>query len=717
MKTTTTTTITMLTIHRKRIATTPATLLGTLLLMFILSASVQTQAQMSADTCYTVGLYGGMQFNTFTGSYTSLPGAQNCCPVFDKGSASKPYIGVLFGVPLHKQLSAQLRAGLANFGTTQTRQEFIGNALQPDGNDFRVVDALSEHKNAVSASTIEITPRVQWYPVTSLPLYLHAGASILLQTGMSVEQSESLVSPSGRVVYSDTRTTSRNTVTADVSQKTSLLFAPVAGIGYDIRFGDSQQFTLSPELQYIMPLGGLVEFQSTAEKYTVSALRAGVAFMYSLPRSTTETNETRTETPPPSQPLIAGVVAKEVLEIGERNIARVIINETISSQLYPLIPYVFFDENSAELPSRYIRYTPAVVNTFDTTKLYTFDNSDKRSDIVLKVYHDILNIIGSRMKRYPDAVLTVAGFNNDRNDEKGNTSLSRRRAENVKAYLRTVWGIPESNIVITESNLSPKAAKTTMADARDKEDGFEENRRVELSSTVPAVLQPLQVFDTLRAVQNPLIRFYMNARSSAGVRDWKLTATHPDLVQNSPYLMRKEQEGTPPQYLEWTTENNQRNVPRSEKPIAVQFDVSDRAGNKANVPSELPVQINTVAERRKNLEGNIEVNTYRVVGFEYESSDKSATVERIMQEFVNPDASNADTISVRGYTDRKGDAARNQQLAQQRAESIRNQLRAPQAYIIQPLGMKEDQAQFLNDLPEERMYNRMVEVVVRKNSK
>ncbi|MGA1278592.1 MAG: choice-of-anchor D domain-containing protein [Candidatus Kapaibacteriota bacterium] len=99
-----------------------------------------------------------------------------------------------------------------------------------------------------------------------------------------------------------------------------------------------------------------------------------------------------------------------------------------------LLPYIFFEEGSDEIPNRYKRMSANNTKEFNIDDLYFKKNT-------IEVYHDIMNIIGKRMTMYPKAVLTIAGRNAGVGIEKDNKELSANRAENVKTYLRDVWGI------------------------------------------------------------------------------------------------------------------------------------------------------------------------------------------------------------------------------------------------------------------------------------
>ncbi len=78
---------------------------------------------------------------------------------------------------------------------------------------------------------------------------------------------------------------------------------------------------------------------------------------------------------------------------------------------FPMLNYVFFDSNSAEINNRYQSFTSAeAAATFDETTI-------ARS---LDKYYHLLNIIGSRAQADSTALLTITGCNMNIGAEKGN---------------------------------------------------------------------------------------------------------------------------------------------------------------------------------------------------------------------------------------------------------------------------------------------------------
>ena len=84
--------------------------------------------------------------------------------------------------------------------------------------------------------------------------------------------------------------------------------------------------------------------------------------------------------------------------------------------LFPLLPYVFFPQESAALNETHMhRLQTAETQSFDETAL---PNS------TLGIYAELLNVVGSRMVKHPGSKITLTGYNNATGAERSNRELS-----------------------------------------------------------------------------------------------------------------------------------------------------------------------------------------------------------------------------------------------------------------------------------------------------
>ncbi len=158
-----------------------------------------------------------------------------------------------------------------------------------------------------------------------------------------------------------------------------------------------------------------------------------------------------------------------------------VMQEVITWSLYPLLHYVFFDEGSSDIPSRYTVFNDkSVTSMFDDERIPggTFEK-----------YYNVLNIYGKRMLDHPEAKLKIVGCHDPKSDletKEGNgKALSQRRADVVYNYLVNVWGIAADRLTI-ETRGYPEIE----SNPRDSM-GIVENRRVELVCDDWNIIHPI----------------------------------------------------------------------------------------------------------------------------------------------------------------------------------------------------------------------------------
>src|SRR5690606_34944454 len=108
----------------------------------------------------------------------------------------------------------------------------------------------------------------------------------------------------------------------------------------------------------------------------------------------------------------------------------------------------------------------------------------------LSGYHNILNILGQRFKKFPNVKVDLVGCNSDFGVEENNTQLSKQRAEEVRDYFVNVWGLNPERCTIKLRDLPETPSKT------DNEYGRAENRRVEIVPHDWTIFKPQLMSDT-----------------------------------------------------------------------------------------------------------------------------------------------------------------------------------------------------------------------------
>ncbi|MCC7437673.1 MAG: hypothetical protein IT211_04185 [Armatimonadetes bacterium] len=166
---------------------------------------------------------------------------------------------------------------------------------------------------------------------------------------------------------------------------------------------------------------------------------------------------------------------------------------TLHQMEFALPNTVRFDPNSASLPNHYRPLERAAATTFTLDSLAGLDASE--------LVGQTLNIVGFRMAHHPSARLTVTG-GKQRSEP---AWFARARAETVREYLTTVWGIQPTRITVA-------AAK-----------GGNNEAEVKFAASLPEILQPVNVEWIEQEVVAGSVGIEPQIAAQHGVKGWRVT--------------------------------------------------------------------------------------------------------------------------------------------------------------------------------------------------
>jgi outer membrane protein OmpA-like peptidoglycan-associated protein len=394
---------------------------------------------------------------------------------------------------------------------------------------------------------------------------------------------------------------------------------------------------------------------------------------------------------PPVPPKIT--VAINAVQLDSNNVEQkgisLKIEDFISHNMRPLLTYIFFDENSDVIPSRYIRLSPEETKDFNLKKLQNYD--------ALQTYYHVLNIIGKRLKQ-SDSKIKLIGTNSNQGEEKGNKDLSERRAIAVRNYLRDVWGISEDRIKIEARNLPKEASR------EDEKEGIEENRRVEILSDDWSITEPVITVDTVRKISKSTIRFLPDGNADAGILSWNLKAK-----EKNKELISFEGIGKLPTQLNWEIKDDDTSSPSRGGKIEYSFSITDSLGQTvATTPKQLSVEQLTIDMKRIEMIADREFEYYSLILFDFGSSKLGDEHKKVL-DFVKSRITDKSIVTITGYTDKIGDEEVNLKLSTERAKSASTKLKIPNAIVK---GVGESELLYDNTLPEGRFYCRTVKITI-----
>ncbi|MDQ3047152.1 MAG: outer membrane beta-barrel protein [Bacteroidota bacterium] len=623
----------------------------------------QAQEVVRPQPKFWIGVTGAANFNFYSGTTQTLNSSVKAPTAFHKGFGVAPFGSVLLEYRPAPKFGIMLNVG------------YDDRSAKFDGVDAPC-DCPATLKTKLAYITIQ--PSLKFTPFNS-GLYFFAGGaySINVKNDFTYTQ-EKQPDKSGEI--SDTK---------------KGVFSTHIGAGYEIPLSSKENLTqvnLSPFISYHPYFG---QEPRSVESWSLSTLRAGLSLKFGKAKEKAKTDaSTETAVTPTAVSSDAGVqfsVRPPVTAQTKRT----------AKETFPLRNYVFFNEGSTEIPTRYVKLSREQAVTFKEASFQEPEPKDAegRSDRQMTVYHNILNIVGDRMRKNPAITITLIGASAGKGIEMG-----KAEAESVKAYLVNVFEINGARIATEGRNqpLIPSEQPGGKIDLVLLRDG---DRRVDIVSNSPELLAPLQI----RAVQvNPLdsrIVFKAKASEKESMESWSIDVTDDKgKVQHfGPYT--KEQES-----------------------IAANTILGDRTSGKYKIVMSGKTKDGKQIRKEssinlvRNMEPKEEVVRFSVL-FDFDKSQTVSTYEKFLTDVVAPAIKDSSTVIIHGHSDIIGDTEYNSNLSTDRAletekiikKSLENSGKKGVKYEVYGLGADEDFAPFENKLPEERFYNRTVIIDVVPN--
>lgn len=692
--------------------------------------ALSANAQDSLRTRY--GLLGGLSFNMHNADFTALRGVPNCCSQFSSGSGMGVIGGAFVEFPLTAAMLFGARISFVDHSAILRKQEPYRIIVAGVGQDM-----VDEHTMDAGLSSIGIEPSISSRVFGNF--FVSGGLRVGLMLAKSYAQKEQIIEPAGTGTFldslgNDSHSRIRNAFSGALPDAAPVLAQFFVGLRYELPVNAEHTVMLAPEVSYAYSLTNAV----TGLEWRPNGVRAAIGFVYSphsinrtytydtvtlrdtvirvvrgltmaritqLPSDKTDDNtvvganvnlrttilEHYLVEQPDVHDIHAGVQAFGVDDDGvEHPMATLRVEEFFSTRVHPLLAFIFFSEGDSVIPSRYHSLDPTSAKAFRLEHL--FGNQP------LEIYHSVLNIIGYRLQQYPDAMLTLTGCNSNQAVEAGNRALSQARAEAVKNYLTDVWHIPSTRITTSARDLPEKPSNPRTPD------GQAENRRVEIACTNPEVLDVFVANDTIRTPVPPQIRLKAGVVASSGIGDWNVS-----ISQGANELKHYQGTGTIPLQLDWDLTNEPATLPRFSEPLHVVVAATNRKGDRAVDSLVLPTEVVTLEQKRARKSGDVVVDRYNLVLFNFGTSDITPAHERIVK-MVKDKLQPASAILVEGYTDRTGSNASNKTLSTNRAQST---ARALDRQDIVVRGIGEERLLYPNDTPEGRFFCRTVQITVK----
>lgn len=641
--------------------------ISVLLFFIIASITAHTQVVKRVQPIWWFGQSVAANINSYQGTTQQINTSLSVPAAFHKGEGTRPYASLLLEYRPNPVLGGMLNLAYDN-----------------RGGKFETVMAPCNCPANLSTnlSYFVIEPSLRLAPFSS-GLYFFAGPTISFNIAKSFR-------------YEQEKQTVK---TGEWSEIRKTLLSAQGGLGIDIPISaraSATQWALSPFASFQTDFG---HNPRSIETWSVYTVRAGMALKFGARKVAPVTIQGApvvTTLPPVTvleKDIMFSVRAPKVVPLSRQ------VKET-----FPLRNSVFFDQGSTQIPNRYIQLSSSQAASFREAQLQQAqpDNLNTgRSYRQLAVYHNILNIMGDRLRSNPQSRIALSGAS-DKDPVQG-----RVLAENIKQYLVSVYGIDGSRIS-TEGREKPVIPSEQPGVTRELDLLREGDRRVDIESASPELLMQvggstspfLKPVEILAIQEDPLDSHVILTNTGANelLDSWSVQVTDEQgkVQQYGPYT--QDQASIPGKTI--LGSNTQGNY-------KVMMMGQSKTGR--SITRESSVSLMKMTDlKQQGLR-------YSIL-FDFDRSKSIESYEAFLRDVVTPLIPEDATVIIHGHTDIIGEEAYNHTLSHNRAmgaqQVIQRALSAAgtKGVKFETYGFGEDEgmAPFENNLPEKRFYNRTV---------
>lgn len=661
----------------------------------LIAGNLLFSQQEKTERNIRIGMFGAGALNMHSGQFSSYDGML-VCGTFEDGTGLAWLAGNSLEIPLNTDFSLFGRAFFHKAdGDFENSPDDTPRISLDDGT---LVNIITEHQLDVSLDYIQIEALGAYYLTDKI--YFALGPGLAIPTHASYTQVEEIQQPLG--VNFRNGEPSRQIASANFDDnpntETSLRITAHALIGADYSIADN--LYLSPEVGYIFPFTNVL----SDNEWSVNTIHAGLALKYELGTPETIVIKEVAPTPDPApvketRPTfgpspIASIKAKNLLDDGTLlEYGQIKVNEEVNNNYIPILPYIFFDAGDSELIARYKTLSSSEENRFDESTL---------EDSVLAVYHNILNIVGSRMQLNTNAKLTVTGCVEPLDDGDNLNELASSRTQSVKDYLVNTWGISADRIITKSRQLPEDISNRTI------DEGRQENRRVELTTDSYEILAPVRLITYDSEIIPEAIVLEPKVEYKEELSLWNIETISMDRTQ----LWERNGNGFPEKSIKWDFDREEMiELAREDisgNNISVRFLAVANEDNIDEASTAIPI---VYEKKSKYYDGEIVqdsvVERYNLIFFDYDKPLINQENENIFKTILSRINTNS-SVSITGFTDKLGTDEYNNQLSIDRAESVETSIKqrvVPENIFSKGVG---ETLIYDNDIPEGRFYNRTV---------
>jgi len=695
---------------------------GFIFTLFLISFALR--ADETEKPIIHFGINGGFNLNYHLADFKNLPSTPSCCPKFESTFYPAYNGGIFTEIPLNDKYDIGFSANFNIIPFEFIKEENIGNTAVIGVNGTSVPEKIyTEHKIDGSINTISLEAYGNYYLNKNLRLSLGLIPSYIITN--TFNQKELILRPNN-VVFSDNNSLARNEQNdAEINEINKFQFASSVGISYV--FQQSKNFSIIPHFKYKHSFTNIA-----TDDWTIIGGELGLSLRYSiypskeLPiiRDTIYNIDTTDifvfHIDEPQTRLIDSAFNHKVQEFEDRieetytiskqyenqilkdakihlslkltgidsdgtimEIPTIIIEETEYGEGFPIIPYVYFEDNQSDLAN-------SNQTLLSNNQISSF-NPEKLPWDAYQINDNTLNILAQRIQQ-TNARVSINGYYTLSETK----SVAMDRANSVINYFVDVWGINKNRFKINTKKQKITSSKSSEPALK------AEYQRVEIMSDDLSLIKPLVLKNIKKTSNPPKIKIDGSIYAETGLKDWKLNIN---------------QDGNPFRYYngsdtsfskEWFVTKEP--VPELEKPISVVLTANDNTNNSRTKEEKIQIEQLTLKKKRVILKDDKIIEKYSLIVFDYNKStlnDIQTSVIKDIRKNIKPNS----FVTIEGYADASGSEEYNKLLAHRRTISVKKALDKKTAgYKLVPYGSSVQL--FDNSTPKGRALNRTVIVTI-----
>ena len=612
------------------------------------------------------------------------------CEIFTSGKGWAPNVLARIDIPFNiaqKEFYISPVLSYENFSADHTMSEF-GFGNDTSGGRSKYTQIQLDHVISISTKAVGLKAMMSWQFLK--PFTFEAGPALYYLFDQNITKVVNAITP-GILIDSGRQ---RLEASGPLPGAKNFLAALSFSLGAEIPL--SKRLSASPNIEYLLPLT-----QSTSY-WTHSSFRGGITFKYDLDVRQDTISEFHKEQipvhiqiPEIKKPELTASIDAFVINRDNKKeyVVRMEVEEVKVHYAYPMLNYIFFEEGSALIVPRYVRYSSPA----DAQKNYK-GSLDRTGEGIMQLYHETLNILGDRLRRSPDTRITITGCTSNTGKEEGGIELARNRSEAIRDYLVKVWQIDPKRLKLEARLLPEKPSPSNI------EQGQEENRRVEITSNDESLTDPLTVTKTEHIANPPFIKLQPHVSSDTGLKSYRasISIAGKELVSFN---------GSEPKAWSVPEEALSSGVDS----LDIFLEVTDSSGNVATARNSIKLEQKRVEREQQQV-----LEKFSLILFAFDESKLGVKNERTLNLVAESfKKSKPQKLAIVGYTDELGEVSHNDELSQRRASeaaielerALRSRhLSMPDKVLIDGKGSREKL--YDNSLPEGRFFSRTVNITV-----